>query len=89
MSQFTVDPDAVLDYQYDWSKWLAAGETIIAHTLTPTEGITVDSSSRTGGIVTVWLSSATLNATHQVTCHIVTDQGRQDDRTIKLRVAQR
>ena len=53
---FSKDPDAVLDYKFDWaastngsgaSDWLADGETISSHTITATTGLTVDSSSLT------------------------------------------
>jgi hypothetical protein len=61
-SEWVKDPDAVLDYKFDWqaltngtgtSDWLASGETIAAasHTITVTpvtaSPLTVDSSSQT------------------------------------------
>ena len=54
------DPSAVLDYVFDWTEWLATGETIADYTITADTGITVDSSTKTTGKVTiVWLSGGT------------------------------
>ena len=33
---FTKDPDAVLDYEFDWSAWLGT-DTIATHTVTAAE----------------------------------------------------
>lgn len=90
MSTFRKDPDAVLDYPFDWATdWLADSETISTHTVTATTGITVDSDSETGGVVTVWLSGGEAGTTYTVACKIVTNQGRIDERTITVRVAER
>lgn len=80
------DPQARLDYSWDWAAWLAAGETITAHSLAPTTGVTVEASAVAGGVVTAWVT-ATVGGT--ITCHITTSQGRQDDRTIILQVVDR
>ena len=34
------DPDAVLDYGFDWSAWLEAGDTIVTSEWIVPEGIT-------------------------------------------------
>lgn len=80
------DPDARLDCVWDWSKWLPDGDTIASHTVTPTVGVTVHSGSATATRVTAWLSATTSGS---VTCHIVTVQGREDDRTQYLQVIDR
>lgn len=80
------DPSAVLDYEVDWTAWLAASETITSHTVTAPAGITVDSSSLAGAVVTVWLSGGTVWERYDVVCHIVTNQGREDDRTLRVAV---
>lgn len=88
---FTKDPDAVLDYKFDWSDWLASGETISTHTITPETGITVDSSSitDTNTSVTVWLSAGTAGNVYDVACLITTSASRTDERTIKITCRQR
>ena len=86
---FTKDPDAVLDYQWDWSAWLAESETISTATVTVPAGITLDSNSNTTTQVTAWLSGGTVRTDYTVTCRIVTNQGRTDDRSIEIRVRDR
>jgi len=88
----TIDPDARLDYTWDWSQWLAAGETISTYGLTPSVGITVESSAlTTPSTVTAWVSGASLTARPRptITCRITTTAGRQDDRTVTYVVQER
>lgn len=84
----SIDPDAVLDVAFDWTPWLGEGETIASHTTHPSSGITVDDSDEADGIVTVWVSGAE-DKVQRVTCRVVTNQGRTDDRTIKFTVLER
>lgn len=100
LSRFTKDPDARLDYKFDWrastngtgdSDWLVSGETISSYTITPEDGITVDDDdlSDSNTSVTVWLTGGIVGRLHRVTCHIVTSEDREDDRTITVRVIER
>ena len=100
MSIFTKDPDAVLDYKFDWkaltngsgsTDWLAASETITGITINADSGITVDSSSATNAntSVTVWLSGGSAGGTYKVACKIVTNASRTDERTITVNVSER
>ena len=83
------DPSAVLDYAFDWTGWLAAGETITDHTITADTGITVDSSTESDGKVTVWLSGGTAGINYKVACLVETSAGRTDERTLWIRVSNR
>jgi hypothetical protein len=83
------DPSAVLDYVFDWTEWLATGETIANYTITPDTGITVDSSTEDDGKVTVWLSGGTAGINYKVACLITTAAGRTDERTIWIKVVDR
>ena len=83
------DPSAVLDYVFDWTEWLATGETITDHTITADTGITVDSSAESDGKVTVWLSGGTAGINYKVACKITTSAGRTDERTIWIKVVER
>jgi len=91
------DPSAVLDYAYDWTEWLANGETIAVDsetgekliTITADTGITVDSSTEDDGKVTVWLSGGTAGINYKVACKITTSAGRTDERTIWIKVVDR
>lgn len=85
---FVKDPDAVLDYEFDWSDWLGA-DTIATHTVTAATGLTVDTSEATSTAVTVWLSGGSVGTSYAVTCHIETAAGREDDRTVTLAVQER
>lgn len=82
MTTFIRDPDSVLDFQIDWSSWLADGEIITSSVWTPVD-VTVDSASFDATSSTVWVSGGALpNAS--VTNRITTSAGRTDDRTIRL-----
>ena len=83
------DPSAVLDYAFDWTEWLATGETIANYTITADTGITVDSSTEDAGKVTVWLSGGTAGINYKVACLITTAAGRTDERTIWIKVTDR
>lgn len=97
MSIFTKDPQAVLDYKFDWkalannnglSNWLGSAETISSSVVTVDSGITkvTDTITDTSTSVTVWLSAGTAGQAYKVTCRIVTNQGRTDERTIVIKV---
>ena len=83
------DPSAVLDYVFDWTEWLATGETIDNYTITADTGITVDSWTEDDGKVTVWLSGGTAGINYTVACLITTSAGRTDERTIWIKVSNR
>lgn len=81
----TKDPDAVLDYVFDWSSWLAEGETILTHQATIESGdAVIDSTSQTTDTVVVWLSGGTIDTNVELRCRVTTTEGRIDDRTIVI-----
>lgn len=88
-SRFRKDPEAVLDFAFDWSPWLDVGETINTHTITASTGLTVNSSSEAAGVVTVWLSGGTAGNSYTVECLVVTSAGRTDERSFSLKVVER
>ena len=86
-SEWVKDPEAVLDYCFDWaaltngtgtSDWLAELETIadfsIAITPVTASPLTEDSSALSDAdtSVTVWLSGGLAGTEYRVTCHIET-----------------
>lgn len=88
-SLFVHDPEAVLDYQWDWTAWLGE-DTISTHTIADdSDSLDIDSSLDTDTTVTAWISGGTVGTTARVTCHIVTGDGREDDRTITLLIRER
>ena len=84
LEKFIKDPDAVLDYEIDWSDWLVT-DTISASTWTADTGLTVDSDSFTDTATTVWLSGGVVGTSYEVVNHIATASGREDDRTIVIK----
>ena len=85
--EFLKDPQSVLDYAIDWSSWLGA-DTITVSAWVPQTGITIDSDTKTDTTTTVWLSGGTDRESYRVTNHITTAAGREEDRTIIIRVFQ-
>jgi len=86
---FIKDPDAVLDYYFDWTDWLDDGETISSRTVTVQSGLTKASDAESGGIVVAWLSGGTVGTTYTVACKVVTSDGRTDERSMHIKVQQR
>jgi len=86
---FTKDPDAVLDYQWNWSAWLAVGETITSAVITVDTGLTLDSQSNTTTTVTAWLSGGTVDEGYRVVCEITTSAARTDNRSIYISCRER
>lgn len=93
MPGFLKDPDAVLDYAFDWSAWLAAeNDTIATVEWEVPAGITQETDpapSNTDTTATVWLSGGTDGQNYLVTCRITTAAGRVDDRTMRISVRSR
>lgn len=89
MRTWEKDPQAVLDWKFDWADWLSVSETISSATVTVATGLTKDSQSNTTTAVTVWLSGGTLGQTYSVACRITTNQARTDERTLLIRVTDR
>lgn len=85
---FTKDPDATLDYSFDWSSWLEDGETIASQTVTVDSDLTEDSISASDSAVTVWVSGGTAGQRYSIACKITTDNNpaRIDERTIYIQV---
>lgn len=84
MSQyFFKDPNATLDYTWDWATWLGT-DTIASFTLSVPDGVTLATSSNSTTAVTAWFSGGMLGAQYDVVCRITTAAGRINDATISL-----
>jgi hypothetical protein len=89
--RYSKDPDAELDYQLDWSDWLADGESIIDLDVT-VAGLTLLTSGFTATTTTAWVSGGVVGANGSIEFRITTDSAplsRIDDRTLILRIAER
>lgn len=88
-NEFTKDPDSVLDFAVDWTKWLDEGETIASSDWIIPDGITEDTDqppSHTDTVATIWLTGGTDGAWLQVVNRITTNQGRTEDQTLSLHI---
>jgi hypothetical protein len=87
--RITKDPQARLDYKFDWSAWLGA-DTISNATFAVGAGsVSIDATSRDDTSATVWLTGGTHGESVLVTCHITTSVNRQDDRSFIVVVQNR
>lgn len=89
---YVKDPQAVLDYGIDWSKWLVGGDTISSASWSVTgtdDDLVVDDDYLDSSVAGVWLSAGSVGSRYQVTCHVVTAAGREDDRSLFVRCEQR
>lgn len=89
--QYIKDPQATLDYPFDWTAWLATGETITTFTVTVPTGLVqaTPAPSATATTVTVWLAGGTPGQRYTVACRVVTSAGRDDTRSIQLLIQDR
>lgn len=92
------DPDAILDYGWNLrtpgGEWLAADETITSFAVVASPaGLTVapagHPNTESNGVITYWLAGGVAGQSYNVTCHVVTSAGREDDRTTRVDVFER
>jgi len=89
MTSFTKDPDAILDYSIEWSKWLA-GDQIQTSTWSVSDpSIETANASNTTTRTTVWLSEGVPGQPYTVTNRITTSGGRTDERSFTIQVQNR
>lgn len=87
------DPNATLDYGFDWTRWLAAiSDTIVDAEFIVDPSLVITGQGFDSTHATVWLSggSAMLgDGPIRVTSRITTLGGRTDDRSIYLHMLER
>jgi len=88
---FKKDPDATLDFGFDWTEWLSEGELISSASVTiSASSLTKLSESFTStGSVIVWVSGGTSGSRYSLTCQITSSDNRIDQRTMKIDVQDR
>jgi|JI9StandDraft_2_1071091.scaffolds.fasta_scaffold880966_1 hypothetical protein len=90
MATYKKDPNATLDYLFDWSAWLTeVSDTITSVDWVLSSGLTEVSSSNTTTGATIFVSGGILDESETITCRITTVGGRIDDRTITLKIVSR
>jgi hypothetical protein len=89
------DPADVLDYLIDWQAgakpFLSEDEVITTSSWTAyddkwaaTDDLVIDSDSHTDTTATGWVSGGLAGQKYYITNHVVTDQGREKDLSIKI-----
>lgn len=88
MAYRLVDPESVVDWQFDWSDWLADGDSILTHqwSITPLHGTSPETPTLTNE-TQASVTGAGLQAgkIYHLTDHITTAAGLEADRSIILR----
>lgn len=83
------DPNAFLDYSVNWANWLEGAETIVTSTWYAPTGITKSNESELNGVATVWLAGGTVGKEYTIVNRITTSNGRQDERSFRVRIQNR
>ena len=87
LASFVKDPQAVLDYTIDWSPWLA-DDLIVDSTWSVVGDVVLQDGVVYASITQIWASGGTEGTLADLTNHVVTAAGREDDRTIRLLLRQ-
>ena len=82
-----VDPDAVIDYIADWTKWLNGDN--IATSVWLIENATEASSANTTKTATVFIQAAKAGKVATMRNRITTTGGRTEDRTMRAEVREK
>lgn len=84
-------PDEVLDYVFDFSRWLTSADRITSATVSvthsPTTGTaTIDRVLFDNTTATAWVSAGVSGETAEIVMMAVTLMGRTKDATLRLRI---
>lgn len=84
------DPDAVLDYSFDFGPWLTPLSDAIQSAVFILDSPLVNETEAVAATTAVvWVSGGVAGQTHRVTCRITTVAGRIDDRSVFLKIRER
>jgi hypothetical protein len=81
--EFEHAPNSKLDYGFDWTLWLATGETVATSNWT-TDLLANSSPANTGTVTSVFVEGGVVGTSYKLVNTITTSVGRIDSRTIKL-----
>jgi len=91
MKGYIKDPDATLDYSFDWTPWLGA-DNLSGSTweITPSGAPIVPGSDiYTTKTTTVYITGGEIGVEYTLTNRVTTAAQRTDDRSIKIRIQER
>ncbi|WP_036461145.1 hypothetical protein [Mycolicibacterium neoaurum] len=85
---WTRDPQSVYDYTWDWADILTGDDDIasVEFRSSVPNGLEILSQNHTSTTATVWVRGPSAG---DVTCHMTSDGGREDEATASIKVAQR
>lgn len=87
---FKKDPDATLDYQFDWTEYLTPiSDSILSVVWTLSAGLTQVSQTFNATKAAIFVSGGVIDDTETIACKITTSGGRIDERTISLSIVNR
>lgn len=83
------DPNAVLDYTINWTRWLQPGEYITSSSWVVPAGLGNAGTFASGGAVTIFLTGGASGTSYSVVNQIQTSGNRTDKRTLQINVVDR
>lgn len=93
MSLLLKDPEASIDYSVDWGARYLSDDTLMesSWSVVPTEpgGVLVVGSSADEKVATVQVTGGVPGRMYRLVNHVITGAGREDSRSIMLRVEER
>jgi len=90
VTTFKKDPDAVLDYTFDWSLYLTPlSDSISTVSFIADSPLTTSNPTHTATTATCFVSGGVVGTSLNLTCRITTAGGRTDDRSITLKIVDR
>jgi hypothetical protein len=89
MTTFIKDPNAVLDYSVDWSKWLAGDQIETSAWFISDPALQSADDSHTTTRTTLWLAGGVAGQSYAVTNRITSSGGRTDERSFVIQVQAR
>lgn len=83
------DPDARLDYYWDWTSWLKAGDTVVDNEFVVPADLTASGQNQTETMTSLFLAGGLDGTDYKIVSRVTTAQGRTDARTIIIPVRER
>lgn len=86
LAVFSKQTHEVQDYDVDFTPYLTEHvDTPVSYTVVAEAGITIDSHSRTGNVIKVWVSGGENGVTYKITVTMTTAGGRVREADVKVK----